>query len=83
MDDPGFYPFCDLSNPEHHPSVIVDFDNVIVLDSPLLSLLGMETDHHPVIPILSDSVSWNICKPFAMGIIVRVVGIAGMWGDQL
>jgi hypothetical protein len=83
VDDPWPDAFRNLGDAENHTSIVIDFDKVAILDSPFLGLLRVYANHHPVIPVLSDSVSWNVCKPFAVGIVVSMIGIAGMWSDQL
>ena len=83
MDHPGSHPLGHIGNPQDNPTIIIGFDDIAVLDSPLLCLLRMNADHDPVVPVLSDPVPGNVCQPFAVGIIVGMIRIARMGSNQL
>jgi hypothetical protein len=72
-----------VSNSKNCPPIIKDFDDIPVLNSPLCSLLRMDTDHDPVVPVLADPVPRNIGKPLTVGIIMRMIGITRVGRNHL
>ena len=83
MDNPRSHRLGHMCDSKNCTAIIKDFDDIPVLNSPGCGLLRMDTDHDPVVSVFADPVPRNIGKPFAVGIIMRMIRETRMRRDHL